>query len=91
MLLSMASASNHADVERANDATEAARVREYLFQRAEQPFLEEWDHVAYGQVYHRQGEPFGIVYEALPPEPSESIETRDGGRASLMVRFWIRP
>jgi hypothetical protein len=66
-------------------------TRESLMSRAEQPFVEEQDHIVYGRVYGLRNERFGVVYDMVPSEPENSIETRGGGPATVLATFWICP
>ena len=68
-----------------------AVTRESLMLRAERPFLEGQDHIVYGRVYGARNERIGVVYDILPSAPESSIETRSGGPATILAKFWICP
>ncbi len=66
-------------------------TRESLMLRAERPFLEDRDHVVHGRIYGLRNENFAVVYDAVPPVPESSIETRNGRPATVLAKFWICP
>jgi hypothetical protein len=66
-------------------------TRESLMLRAEQPFLEDRDHVVHGRVYGLRDDNFAVVYDAVPSVLESSIETRNGRPATVLAKFWICP
>lgn len=72
-------------------ATTELAMFESLMRRAEQPFLEDHDHVVYGKIYGMRNEKFAVVYDVVPSVLDKSLETRNGRPATVWAQILICP